>query len=201
MADLNIIRENYAKMPDKELLRFAKEEGKDLTDEALVLLEKEFTYRNFDKTIFNTIREKESDIQESEDEAGLFNTMTGAADLTGGLTYQEMMYPKEKESIAQSQEKFIAGLTDENALTLIKKCESSMMKNGAIAVIGLIITGVTLKMAENGGSYVVAWGAIIFGAIGFFRAVNTRDKIKSALKAIPESKQQSINDPQENNDI
>ncbi|WP_020471308.1 hypothetical protein [Zavarzinella formosa] len=37
---------------------------------------------------------------------------------------------------------------------------------------GIIVTLGTLAMAAGGGSYVVAWGAIIFGAIQFFRGMS-----------------------------
>jgi hypothetical protein len=36
---------------------------------------------------------------------------------------------------------------------------------------GLIVTMVTYGMATGGGSYMVAWGAIIFGAIQLFRGL------------------------------
>jgi hypothetical protein len=34
---------------------------------------------------------------------------------------------------------------------------------------GLIVTIVTLAAASGGGTYIIAWGAIVFGAIQFFR--------------------------------
>lgn len=37
---------------------------------------------------------------------------------------------------------------------------------------GIIVTVATFSAASNGGTYVVAWGAIIFGAIQFFRGVS-----------------------------
>jgi hypothetical protein len=36
---------------------------------------------------------------------------------------------------------------------------------------GIVITAVTFGAASGGGTYVVAWGAIIFGAIQFFRGL------------------------------
>jgi len=34
---------------------------------------------------------------------------------------------------------------------------------------GLLVTLLTYNMAEEGGRYVVAWGAVIFGAYQFFK--------------------------------
>jgi hypothetical protein len=36
---------------------------------------------------------------------------------------------------------------------------------------GIVVTAVTYSAAMNGGTYVVAWGAIVFGAIQFFRGL------------------------------
>jgi hypothetical protein len=48
----------------------------------------------------------------------------------------------------------------------------NMVLGGIICAVGLIITVATYSAAsEGGGSYVVAWGAIIFGAIRFFRGL------------------------------
>lgn len=41
---------------------------------------------------------------------------------------------------------------------------------------GIIVTIVTYTAAEGGGTYVVAWGAIIFGAIQMFRGLSIPDK-------------------------
>ncbi len=38
---------------------------------------------------------------------------------------------------------------------------------------GIVVTVVTYSAAASGGTYVVAWGAIVFGAIQFFRGLYT----------------------------
>lgn len=40
---------------------------------------------------------------------------------------------------------------------------------------GVIVTVATLSAASGGGTYVVAWGAIIFGAVQFFRGLFNRE--------------------------
>ena len=61
-----------------------------------------------------------------------------------------------------------------------KKRASSDMKIGAaICIIGIVITVVTYDMAKNkGGTYFVAYGAIIFGAIQFLRGLFNSMKYK-----------------------
>ena len=50
----------------------------------------------------------------------------------------------------------------------------NMAIGGVVCVAGLVITGVTFSAAASsgGGSYIVFWGAIVFGAIQFFRGLN-----------------------------
>jgi hypothetical protein len=46
------------------------------------------------------------------------------------------------------------------------------MLYGALwAIGGITVTVLTLAFAANGGTYVVAWGAIIFGIVDFFRGL------------------------------
>lgn len=47
----------------------------------------------------------------------------------------------------------------------------NMLIGGAVCLIGIAITLATLASAANRGSFVVAWGAILFGAIQFFRGM------------------------------
>ena len=48
MPDVDIIRDNYASMPDEKLILIAKEDSPDLTDEAFVILNAEFAKRRLD---------------------------------------------------------------------------------------------------------------------------------------------------------
>ena len=61
-----------------------------------------------------------------------------------------------------------------------KKRAASDMKIGAVVcIIGIIITAVTYNMASGkGGTYVVAWGAIAFGALQFLRGLFNSMKYK-----------------------
>jgi hypothetical protein len=52
--------------------------------------------------------------------------------------------------------------------------QKNMAIGGIIAVIGLVVTLATFAAAtgEQGGRYVIAWGAVIFGGIQFFRGLS-----------------------------
>lgn len=46
---------------------------------------------------------------------------------------------------------------------------SDMWIGAVICLAGILITALTYSSASGGGTYVVAWGAIIFGAVRFFK--------------------------------
>ena len=47
----------------------------------------------------------------------------------------------------------------------------NMMVGGLCCIAGTAVTFITYQMAANGGVYFVAWGAILFGGIQFFRGL------------------------------
>jgi len=78
------------------------------------------------------------------------------------------------------------GLDEESATIVVNNLEKEINKNkkekaeknmlyGALWFIGgVIVTAVTYSAASGGGTYVVAWGAIIFGAVQFFMGLANR---------------------------
>ncbi|MEI9946351.1 MAG: hypothetical protein WDN26_19285 [Chitinophagaceae bacterium] len=54
------------------------------------------------------------------------------------------------------------------------QAKKDMMYGGGVCILGIVITAVTYSIASSGsggGTYFVSWGAILFGAIQFFRGV------------------------------
>ncbi|EEF60039.1 hypothetical protein Cflav_PD3098 [Pedosphaera parvula Ellin514] len=49
-----------------------------------------------------------------------------------------------------------------------------MLVGGLWCIGGILVTAISYSSAAGGGSYVVAWGAIIFGGIRFFRGLIAR---------------------------
>ncbi|MDP4262370.1 MAG: hypothetical protein Q8941_07545 [Bacteroidota bacterium] len=185
MTDPDIIREKYASMHDGQLILLAREDSHDLTDEAMVMLNEEFARRNLDLNAFLPV-EKEQTQEEAEQRepvAGFYNPATNTDDAIMGRNYQAIKNPAREAALAENEKKFMANLTEENLQLLIKKCDRSMLYNAIVFVIGFAVTLLTyLVVANKGGSYIVAWGAIVFGAVGFFRALGAKDKYESLLK-------------------
>lgn len=49
--------------------------------------------------------------------------------------------------------------------------QRDLLIGAGVCLLGIVITVATFSAARGGGTYVVAWGAIIFGAIQFFRGL------------------------------
>jgi hypothetical protein len=89
---------------------------------------------------------------------------------------------KEKAVVAKLVER---GLSEEQAAVVVKNLKQARSKaytqaglrdmgiGAVICIIGIVVTVGTLSAARSGGggSYVVAWGAILFGAAQFLRGV------------------------------
>jgi hypothetical protein len=52
-----------------------------------------------------------------------------------------------------------------------------MLRGGIVCVAGIVVTGATYLAASGprGGTYVVAWGAILFGGLRFVRGLTSRN--------------------------
>jgi hypothetical protein len=56
--------------------------------------------------------------------------------------------------------------------------ERDMRVGGLWCLGGIVVTAVTYSAASGGGSYVIAWGAIVFGGIQFIRGVIASQKAR-----------------------
>ena len=98
----------------------------------------------------------------------------------------DMLY-NQKKSVEETKAALIEnGLSSEDADVVINNLQNQYNKEkkeagnknmlyGALwCVGGILVTVLTYSAASNGGTYVVAWGAVIFGAIQFFKGVFQR---------------------------
>jgi hypothetical protein len=88
-----------------------------------------------------------------------------------------------KDSIDTKEALMQQGLSSDEAQVVVDNLETQIqdakkarakkdMLYGALwCVGGLVVTFVTMSAASNGGSYVVTWGAIIFGGYQFFKGL------------------------------
>jgi hypothetical protein len=68
---------------------------------------------------------------------------------------------------------YIDGKTRIKTIPVISKATGKRnMLSGALWCIGgIVVTAITMSMASSGGTYIVAWGAILFGGIQFIQGL------------------------------
>jgi hypothetical protein len=58
--------------------------------------------------------------------------------------------------------------------------QSNMLVGALVCIGGILVTAITYSaVKETGGTYIIAWGAIVFGAIQFFRGLFQNAESKS----------------------
>ena len=98
----------------------------------------------------------------------------------------DMLY-NQKKSVEETKAALIEnGLRAEDADVVIANLQNqykqekreagnkNMLYGALWCVGGLLVTILTYSAASDGGTYVVAWGAVIFGAIQFFKGLFQR---------------------------
>jgi hypothetical protein len=195
MIDKAIIKANFSRMLDSELISLAENEGHDLTPEALAILQEEFSIRRLDTSVFGTVEENKITQKQINIEK---------AQAKGDDKYLKSvwLYAFDEKEAGKSDAVIKAGIIDkglheEEATEMVEMLESkvkevlnahdtNMMVGGFICVAGIGITLWTYSaaFAGSGGTYVIAWGAILFGAIRFFRGMNDKGKYKTILAKI-----------------
>ena len=203
MIDKSIIKENYSRMTDGQLIHFAETEGQDLTGEALDTLHEEFYNRNLDTSIFgiveeNKITQKKRNIEKAQE--------SGSNEFINSIWTYAFDEKKNGKSDNEIQKGIMEnGLDEEHSILIIKSLESkakeildahdtNMIVGGLICTVGIAITLWTYSAAATGGgSYIVAWGAILFGAIRFFRGLSNKGKYKTILTNIQSERNPEIN--------
>lgn len=96
--------------------------------------------------------------------------------------YAANLMMRENKNALQTRKILVEqGLHDDDALIVVTKLEEqiieaekerarrNMLYGGLWCVGGIIVTVTTYSAASGGGSYVVAWGATLFGGIQFIR--------------------------------
>lgn len=91
-----------------------------------------------------------------------------AKQMKSGSSPQQVQARLVEEGLDQDS----AAIVVSNLVDVRSKAGRKNMLQGALWCLGgIVVTAATYSAASAGGTYMVAWGAIIFGAIQFFRGV------------------------------
>lgn len=192
MPDFDLIKAHYEKLVDSQLIVIAEKDGHALMPEAFQLLKAEFKKRNLDETPLIAVIEKKAQQYDEQKltmeennsatyEQRLLQYMLNEteneksdADIIQGLCKKGMNEVGAKELI-QSRENILQKMIDEH--------DTQMLTGGAFCVIGILVTLGTFAQANtSGGFFIVAWGAIIFGAIRFVKGFGEKRKWNRVLE-------------------
>ncbi len=193
MIDTTMVRDNYSRMTDDQLINFAKTEGQDITPEALSILHEEFINRKLDTSVFISLdddktAQRKRNIEKAQESASneFMNSIWNYAfdEKKEGTSNEEIHKGLIERGLDEQHSTFVIKTLESKAKEVLDEHDTDMLRGGLTCAVGLIITVWTYTSALNGGTYLVAWGAIIFGAIRFFRGMSNTDKYKTVIANI-----------------
>ncbi len=181
-------------MTDVQLANIALEDGHKLTPAAFQVLKEEFARRNIDNSPIAAAENNRQEMQEQEIqevrestpekyEAAIWDYLfeekeknTPETEIVAGLCARAV---KEEEA-----HKMIAN-ADDRLNGIISGYDKRAALSGFIAFAGILLTVFTFTNAAlHGGTYIVAWGAIVFGIYDYFQSAKKRKNYKLLLANI-----------------
>ena len=196
MLDITIIKEHYSSMTDEQLVSFTLNEGHQISNEAFVILRDEFIKRNLDTTPLESSDEnkkyhheqKIQKVKESGSDEYLKSIWTYAlSEKELNKNDNEIIEGLKERGLDDAHAKIIILGLGNKAIEILKHHESQSTIGGVVCVAGIVITLWTYSNAvQNGGSYLITWGAVVFGAIRFFTNYSAQSKYKTILSNIEE---------------
>jgi hypothetical protein len=201
MIDIAIIKENYSRMRDEELILLSQNDGKDLSSEATTALYEEFLKRKLDITIFSSLRAHKiaehqrhiENVQAAKEQEFAANVWAYCFEAKSeGKTDEEIFHGLIEFGLDQEQSINVINSIENRAIEIEKDYDNEQLSGGIICAIGILVTIATYSSALSGGTYVIAWGAILFGGIRFFSGLNNKSKFSKVLRNIKEQKQDQI---------
>jgi hypothetical protein len=197
MIDKDLIKENYSRMSDIQLINLAKNEGLQLSDVSLELLQIEFNKRNLSLEFFENIKNIKHIQQLQEIESDNIKENKKKENSIWAYAFDQKYLGKNNEELHKLL--LSKGLDDTNSKLIIEKLEevsiklknnfdSEMLTGGLVFCIGVFVTLATLNKGINGGSYIIAWGAILFGALRFYNGAKNKSRFSRILQNIENEK-------------
>lgn len=194
MIDKAIIRENYLNMQDGQLIAIATNDAHDLTPEAFEILKDEFRKRKLDysyiesaeQTKISIHQEKIQKVKDSVADDFLKSIWKYVLEeKENGTSDKEILNGLHERGLDEFHSLLILSGVINKLKELIDHLDTKMLVGGASFIIGTLVTIFTYTSAiSTGGYYVVAWGAIIFGAIQFFTGLSGKGKYTQVLANI-----------------
>jgi len=188
MIDESFIRHSYAVLTDQQLIALVKKDGNGLTKQALEILREEFIKRNLNPAVVEAIEQnkqfKQKQVAErirsgQADDAVKMLWHNALFEMKNGKTYNEIFESLLKEEVDEQLALEITEGLEIRADSLVKKDRKKIATGGAVFIIGLSITLISLANPVSGMS-IIAYGAILSGLAAFasgFTGIGSHKKI------------------------
>ncbi|MDQ6903731.1 MAG: hypothetical protein M3139_12045 [Bacteroidota bacterium] len=193
MVTLDIIKEQYSKMPDEELIRFAKNESQHLTIESFRLLITEFENRNLDIGILESI-EIDKELAKLNKQSS-FEQKTAKDFEQSILEYALTEKEKGSTNIIIYNELIQKGITEDYAFmfvqslnwkvkSLIDSYDTNLILSFVFVLSGIIMFALYLN--ETIGPMFALYGFLlgVLGIFGIIKNYSNKQKYQAILKII-----------------
>ena len=192
MININTIRENYTAMTDRQLIDIAQKDGQKLTPDAFQVLQEEFARRQLDESPVQAVlqlknlryQEYISDVQQGNDEEFQDAVWTYAIDAKeDNLTNAEILQGLMDHGLDINGAEFILAGIPEKVQAMLNDHAAKVTINVLIVFLGILVTLSSFSFALNSGSgtYIVAFGAMIFGTFRLVKAISDKGRYKRLL--------------------
>jgi len=198
MITLNVIKEQYQKMTNEQLIQFAENEGLSLTTESFHALKEEFENRDIDISIIKALQEKKEDV-ENQKQSKLYNNQIEEFELMI-LNYaiDQKFKGASKRDIFQGLLK--KGATPEFAYLVVVNLKDSLEHNINESSTQIILSwlftlaGFLLVLLNYKSDRVlIIFGGISFlimGVIALYKSYVKKTKFKTALNNLKDEEEQ-----------
>ena len=194
MIDTAIIRENYSNMLDVQLIDIAKNDAHELTPVGFQILKDEFKKRKLDYALIESAEETKISIHQEKIQKvkdSVANDFLKAIwkyvleEKENGTLDSDIMKGLRERGLDEPHSFLIVSGVKSKLKELIDHLNTKMLVGGASFLIGTFVTVLTYTaVMSTGGSFIIAWGAILFGAIRFFTGFSEKEKYKRLLEKI-----------------
>lgn len=197
--DLNIIKEQYQRMPDHELIRFAQNESLSLTLQSFHLLKAEFKARNLDFSVIESAqvdRELAEATKISELEKTIAATFTETiwkfafAEKEAGKSNEDIYNALLKKNITPEYAYMLIESIEPRSRELADSFENEIIIGWILFVLGLFLSVFLFNQESIRGTYLL-WGPVltIAGMVRLATSYARKKKYQTIVRNIEAEKE------------
>lgn len=200
MISAHIIKEQYKRMPDPELIRFAENESQKITPESFYALQSEFIARGLDTTLFDTAqtdRDITKALKLSQFESETAEAFSEAIwkfafdEKEKGIANAEIYESLVKKQVGEDAASMLLLTMETRAKDLVEEYDTQIIIGWLFCFGGVLLLGYSINYNISRPS-LLAWGAllVIGGFIRLIMCYPKKLKFKTIVNEIEKEKQE-----------